>query len=529
MNEWNPRENPLVQRAFRVGFRKGQGSFRLGWYLVGLAVATMGPFIPRAFSNTWGLPDAAGWMLRGLLILLGVILVIGGFQRMLVAFSQERERGTFEFLHLSTLRSSSIVLGFLMAGQLPGYLALVLLSPLLVICALLSDFPISTLLALLLSLVFFALALSVFFLYFGFWAKKSSEFRGSALVYVTLLSVFGNLVARLFVTGGIFPAGVPQTMLGSPVIMNLYTSGTFSGAGGLGLAPTFFGIALPQWILGVVLLTPPMVLVFLALCRALRHRDAHPWSTRHAVPLFAWGCLGLVGVWWGTSIPFQTRAVTLAICSWIMMRRLADRDTPDRPTTVQALGRLGGDVRQLLREDEGPPIRLSILLLGAWVVASTAVAFEADRVGESGALLWGVTPALFILPLLAVGLLGQWLSWQAPRCRWVLHLVVILAVAGPFLVYLFGDDLAWLPLISAKMLQAYGALSPLSQLLLLAPVEESVEAVGSWALLGQIPYGIAAALLFAANRASLTDLAARSRMLLEGLGAPKKPVVLESA
>lgn len=537
MNDLDPRQNPLVERAFRSGFRSGPGSFRLGWYLAGLALATIGPFVPKLFEPAWGVGDAAQFMLPGLLLLLLAIFVIGGFQRMLGSFTQERERGTFDFLHLSTLRSSAIVLGFLWAGQLPGYLAAVLLAPLLFCAAFFADFPLLVLAEILASLVLLVLSLSVLFLFYGFWAKKVSEFRGAAFVYA-MVAVFGGWgIANTLVKLRVLPDGVPQAALGVPVLVDLYSLGVRAadsgGSGTPALLPLhFYGIGLPPWLFGAVLVLPAVVLVFAALARALRHRDRVPWSVSHATLLFAWGAIALVGVWWGTGIPPWMRSLALSAYAWFAIRRLLERCTLNRSRTVQALGRSGGTIRGLLAADEGPPLRLAASLFAVWfgasLLLSAGVRFEPvvsdPAAAVTNPLLWAIAPALFLLPLAAITLYSQWMAWQRPGWRWTTVMLTLLLVVAPACSFAFSEALATLHLIPVGLLVSYGGLSPFSQLLALAHPRSSGYSAGSWPVVAQVAYVIAVVWGVVALRRSAEALAARSRKLRAGLdgdrGAP---------
>jgi len=530
MRDWDPRENPLVERAFRIGFRSGPGSFRLGWYIAGLGLATVGPFLPRGLSAQWTVRDAATWMLPALLGLLLLVFVIGGFQRMLSSFAQERERGTFDFLHLSTLRSGAIVLGFLLAGQLPGYFALVLISPLLVLAAHFSEFPLLILAAMIASLVFAVLALSVFFLFFGFWAKKVTEFRGAAFIYASIYCFGGWLVANGIVKAGILPDRVPHALLGAPILFELYGLGRSiadaTGGAPPGIAPLeLYGAGLAPWVFAIVVALPATAIVFLALCRSLRHRDRAPWSISHATLLFAWCVFALVGTWWGTGIPLRMRCISLAVFAWMAIRRLTDRGTPSRTRTVHALGRSGGGLRSLLRSEEGPPLRLSLALVAVWWGGSLLLASEAwldpdsiESIRSSGPpLLFALAPALFLLPLASLGLFGQWLAWHLPALRWSQIVVSLFVVLGPFLAFLFGPTLAELPLVSSGFLAAYGSLSPFSHILSLARGSDPGPFAGAGVLLGQVPHAVACGILAILIRSAGREIAERSRRLLAGL------------
>ena len=117
MNPWNPIENPIVVRAFRIGFRPGPGQYPLGWWGLFLGLAFAVPFLPSLFDVEDGSGEQVSrWMFVTLSLYLLAVFLFGGFQRMITSFSKERERETFDFIHLSTMPSGSIVFGFLVAG-----------------------------------------------------------------------------------------------------------------------------------------------------------------------------------------------------------------------------------------------------------------------------------------------------------------------------------------------------------------------------------------------------------------------------
>lgn len=535
MNDWDPRENPLVQRAFRVGFRRGPTGFKTGWWLAGLGLATLGPFAFHAISVSWTMKDTARWMLVGLMLVTGLIFVIGGFQRMLVSFTRERERGTFEFLHLSTLRSSAIVLGFLMAGQLPGYLVLVLVFPVLAVCALYIGFPLVTLLAVVASLVFYVLVLSVFFLFFGHWSKKSAELRGAALVYTALYAFLGFIAAQGLTQSGKLPPGTVEVLLGFPVVSGLFSHGmavarsstlTSSPVVPPQYDPSFFGVDVPQWILGVLVLGIPTIVVFLAVSRALRHQDRNPWAEPHAIVLMAWALICLLGVWHGTDIEHGDRVIVLAVVGWIGLRRFTERNTPGRTRTVHALGRNEGSFRRLIRNpDQGPPVRLALALLGLWIAASIGLtvlsSFDGSEITPlgtgaaplAGLVVWSLCPLLFVLPFLSLSLLRQWLSWRIPSWGLLVPWISLFAVWVPFVVFLSRETLA--SMVPEVLVRAYAAFSPFSQVEGLLASGQGGPPASGWILFGQVPYLVVVVLLSSWIRTTAGQLSARSRGLLE--------------
>ena len=116
-NKWYERfgYNPLVLRAFRTGFRSGRGNFRIGiWCLLLLLALAVPALMVLAAAQATGEVDwelAASTTGRALIFFFSALLVFGGIQRMLSSISGERERGTFDFLHLSTLPPRAILWG----------------------------------------------------------------------------------------------------------------------------------------------------------------------------------------------------------------------------------------------------------------------------------------------------------------------------------------------------------------------------------------------------------------------------------
>ncbi len=469
MNDWDPRENPLVQRAFRTGFRSGPGSFRLGWWATGLSAVILIPFILQAIFTTVSLADAILWMFNGLLVLILLVFVIGGFQRMLTSFSKERERGTFDFLHLSTLRSTGIVVGFLMAGQLPGYLALVLLSPILIICAFMIEFPIGTLLALLAAVVFYALVLSMLFLYLGFWAKKASEFRGAAIVYILLALFFGSVLSNWLMSVNVLPAGWGQILLGVPLIKDLYFYG-ISGAEQLGPAYVlWYGYQIQSWVAAMIALTPPTLILFASLCASLRHRERIAWSLRRYLLMYAWIAVVAIGAWVGQPTPIWNRWLMFSIISWVVILKLAKKACVPRTQTVHELGRADGDWSTLLRGSAGPPFLLTGILTLIYLLGCALIGIEKDATERAVSPFTGASVGLLlVLPLFASILLQQWALWRAPAAKIFLTWVHIFFIWIPLGVFAFGADFPPWGWISPDVIRGFGGISPFSQILSLA-------------------------------------------------------------
>ncbi|MGA1203980.1 MAG: hypothetical protein ACO4BJ_13535, partial [Planctomycetota bacterium] len=119
----NLTDNPIVHRALRTGRAGTEGRLSLGRLGGWLGLALLIPFVPIIFGRPFRLDQVAGTMLVTLFCLVVGAFLFIGLQRMLGSFMKEREQNTLEFLQLSTLPSVSVILGYLAAGQLPGYFA----------------------------------------------------------------------------------------------------------------------------------------------------------------------------------------------------------------------------------------------------------------------------------------------------------------------------------------------------------------------------------------------------------------------
>ena len=492
MNDWDPRENPLVQRAFRTGFRSGPGSYRLGWWMVALGAILVIPLAIQASVPDFEFEESLELMFIGIEILLAMVFVIGGFQRMLTSFSKERERGTFNFLHLSTLRSTGIVLGFLMAGQLPGYLAMVLLVPLLALLAVMTGFNLGILLILLFCLVFYILVLSILFLYLGFWTKKASEFRGAAVVYILLALLFGSIAREGLVSMGILPAGWGEIFLGVPLISELHSIGSSEGALP---APSvvWFGMQIPSWCAAVITFVPLAAILFSSLCASLRHRERPSWSLLRSVLFLGWISVVVVGAWEGQLTSLWDRWLMYALLAWIVILRLVTKNCPSRTQTVQDLGRLKGDWRALLRDQHGPPFLRTGVLLAIVLFVSVWIGWGGNPSEGNLSPLQGLGVGLaIVLPLIVTVLVHQWVTWRTPSLRILVLWGGMLVIWVPFGVYAIAEDNLW---IGRDFALYYGGLSPFSQILAAGRSQDSPDqALGQYVYVVQAGYFLIALL-----------------------------------
>ena len=514
--DWSPQDNPIVQRAFRTGFRSGPSSFKVGWWLVGLALVTLGPFGMRVAVPGFTTSEAMRLMFFGLLILLGLAYLIGGFQRMISSFSKEREQGTFEFLQLSTLGSRQITFGFLLAGQLPGYLAMFFISPLVLIAAMMLEYSIVALAQMVISFLVLTLTLSVVFLYLGFWTKKASEFRGAAVVYIILYFFLGNIVLSAVGNLGVVPGGWGEIFLGMPVVfgymMNLDgDSPVFD--------PQFFGVGLPPFLLLAIVLLPFAVTLYLALSRSLRHRERPPWTVVDASLLYGWLSVVFVGMWWAQGVPLALRVVSFSIVSYLLILTLLKRNSRSRGETVHDLGRDQGSWKQLLRRQPTSPLRLGLSLSLIYLVASWGLMLDGAG-GKAPAIAFAV-PLLLLSSIVATSVGHQWLRWRVPSWAAGLGFLNLVIVWLSFFVYANGHTMSRL-MVPRDLLKSFGSISPFSQILGSLRDGTSSGWRGDGVAIYQAFFLLFAVFLLWNARGVAKVLSRQSRILLEGLDSDEE-------
>ena len=509
--DWSPQENPIVQRAFRTGFRSGPSSFKIGWWVAGLALVTLGPLALRIAMPTVGFDDAMSIMFYGLLILLGLVFLIGGFQRMISSFSKEREQGTFEFLQLSTLRSSQITFGFLLAGQLPGYLAMTLVAPILLIAAYFLEYSYSLLLELMVSFLVLTLTLSVIFLNMGFWTKKASEFRGAAIVYIILYMFLGYVVLNGIMETGLLPGGWRDIILGFPVVLQYLVS--LDGESVI-LKPLFFGFEFrPSALLALVWL--PIAAIFLvALNRSLRHRERPPWSSLGASTLYLWISFLFLGMWYRQGVPIELRATGFSLFSYFLLLTILKKCSRTRGETIHDLGRFEGSWRSMLRKQPTSPLRMGwmlsvIYIFSFWGLLLDRGATEPTSAGEFA------LPFLLLTAVLATGAGYQLLRWRVPSWVGVMAVANLIFSWLGFFVYSNGHSMQ-VSYVSGESLRTFGSLSPFSQILGVLRGSQSPAGWGGWDVIYfQAFFAIAAGILVWQARSVGIHLASRARALLD--------------
>ncbi|MGA1488171.1 MAG: hypothetical protein ACO4CW_06355 [Planctomycetota bacterium] len=472
----NLTDNPIVHRALRTGRAGTEGRLSLGRLGGWLGLALLIPFVPIIFGRPFRLDQVAGTMLVTLFCLVVGAFLFIGLQRMLGSFMKEREQNTLEFLQLSTLPSVSVILGYLAAGQLPGYFAAVLLTPLLFLCAHLASFPLLLLGSMLLSLIGFVFLLSVIFLHVGFWSAKVSELRAGGL-YGTLFVIFviAATFRPLLTQSGVVGAEWIDVVFTPFQLWGDFFRG-FSGAplAGGGDRVFWYGFSLPRVVAGWLLHIPVGVLLLLSLARAFRNRECAPWSTGSGLCLVSWTLCILLGVLVETGRPLSLQLPLMGALAYLVCPIPWRRNLRTRLQALHELSRSGGSWRGAWTESGASPVLLvggSILLtvVSCWLVL--LLGGGAPGEGPVPQSAW-FAPLLLVLPLLGLAVGQQALHWRAPRLRFLLIAGYAFLVFAP-LIFHWVEVQAPFPVIPEARwaLEAFSCVSPLVVMSMLAAGE----------------------------------------------------------
>lgn len=455
------RHNPLVIRAFRAGFRSGPQSLRIGLWLLALVVIVLGALAFRSFVPNVDDEDLGRILTIGMLWFGTAGFVVGGLQRMLKSFSFERERGTYEFLHLSTLPASSLIWGFLWSGQLPGYLLLGCCLPVLSVGVWLGGFAPLPMLLVLVMLGFYVLFASLLFLKLGFWMKKAADVRGSLFVGAMIFGFMINLISNI---GFCKPLGL---LAGYSVVRSAWSRAQPLGLSNsvsrwdLGLNLPFFGWSVPIELVAVLFLAPIGVLIFVSLVRCVRDRSRKPISDAGVFVLSVWTQLFVYGFLWGMPIDTATACGVAAMFTMGLAHVQSALSTRSTRIVRQRLSRAPSSVRDMLVGPDAPPYLLAIVTVGVlWVLSVLWISASEP----SGAPIW--VGALVVLPFLIIVAGRQHLEFLGlQNLRRLVGVVSVLLVWwGPYAGYLILSNTTEVPLTETRaFLRSLALVSPLSQ------------------------------------------------------------------
>lgn len=461
--------NPLILRAFRTGFRSGRGNFRIGVWgillILTLGVVALGLFGRYQTTGELEVATAARACVITLLFYLGAVFVFGGIQRMLVSLSGERERGTWDFLHLSTLQPRAIIWGLMLAGHLPGYLLLVILFPLLLVGGWLGEYHLGYLTLIVVQLVGMTIFASLMFQLLSFWTKRASDLRTLAL----LLFLLGVLVTTLIGLYGHFPL---QLVGFFPALLWTYRRAASGGMLEAGTEFPFFTTPVALEFLVAALLVPIAVLCYRSLSRCLRHRERRPVTAAGATFLLIWLQIFLLGMYW----PYTQGVTMISVAfSWLVVGQLMKASLRSQEALSRYLWMR--ERHRLTDPSHAPAYGQLFLLVVVAVAAGLAPHFQPNPLGGA----WSAI--LIALPLSLSFLFLQWLQLSG-RTGGLRQLALVWSLG-----------LVWLPLVAGAMTHMYGsdnaiwvfALSPLGQVILcdvkidIAPLTNS-----HWALIAAL-------------------------------------------
>ncbi len=459
-------ENPLLLRAYRVGFRRGTGSFRLRLWGTILALVVAMDFIGEFADGEMDDP-LSFWrkLLRHLLYFNGAVFAFGGLQQVLSFFGRERERGTFEFLHLSTMTPRAIIIGFLLAGNIPGILFLLLTFPGMLVSAQQGGVGIGALLLLLSALIGYVLFFGLFFLHLGFWLRRASDVRGLLILFLLLLLVGSTVTASVAATaaGSTSLMTIGRVLSCVPVLRDLW----IRSLGFAGTDAPFLGMNLPIALHAALLLAPIGVVQFFSLAGNVRHRERRPLNDLLGLLLVVPIQFYMLAHDWGGAGSFMLQSTLFLAFSWVLITWLV---VHRNLRTAVDMVRLGygahGRKRGLVFRAQSPPY----LLVGALAASSVAasVLIRISHVGDAGAQWLALlgTPLALILYFLAMQLLEwrgnstrAWGFWGQALLVWLpLGCWLMIAPLVEFASFVVGITLApgaaQLPLLVSPLVQA---------------------------------------------------------------------------
>ncbi|MEM7164502.1 MAG: hypothetical protein AAF581_03510 [Planctomycetota bacterium] len=471
--------NPLVLRAFRTGFRSGRGNFRIGiWSIllvVVLGIVGMMLYGEAQRRGSVPIPKAAAQILIALLWYISSVFVFGGIQRMLVSVSGERERGTFDFLHLSTLPPRAIIWGLMLAGHLPGYLLLTVLAPIIFVAGWFAEWQLAYLFLFLVELVGLVVFASLSFQLVGYWTKKATDLRTLALLLFLLAIVVLSAMSQ------VLPA--LKIVAFYPVLQ----STLYRAAGAEGFDLLFYGMVVPLEVLVAAFFIPVGVLCYRSLARCLRYRERKPVTTLAGLSLVVWLQVFLLGCLWQDAHYVTLYSVLL---SWLVggfLLRVSTRSNESLSRYVWLVQH-----KQPHDSNDAPAYWLQLGLGLSLLGAGLAPMFSSGYQGAAWSALCAFVPAA--LPFLY----QQWLQVRGLRG------------AERYLGAGWAIVMVWAPLVAGLIMRAFDSqyvdlvlcCSPLGQVLVfdgnlaLPPMSSATMAV---AVTVQGVYFVALVLLIALN------------------------------
>jgi hypothetical protein len=426
MDSWAPDENPVLIRHIHTRLRRGGAFTAIALVaLACIAIVVVGELI--ASKNGSSARETAKVLFFVLLAVPGLLLILGGTNRVNLTISLERNSGILESLRLTPLHPGVTLTGYVAGAPLQEIAASLVALPFLFYCIVRGGVAF-------IDAIQWGVALGTTALLFYLFASvnalsgapgRTQSRAGSAILLFFLIFGLPNLIAAL----------------------------SFSRGGGTDWNTfTFFGIPLP--FIFHALLWKGLFIVFLALAamRKLAREGAPALAKRQAVLFFALLHLLILGSAWswlretargtaGTGAPFApflTWTIGVAIAGGIVGLWLAATMVPQPPAFRREEERARARGGRPRPASEGASQTRWVLVLGAiaaiFLLAPVPVllAQQTPLAQLPPAIL--IPPAIAALALLGFGTSRECCILLARRHGGGVHLVLIAAAWGAPLI-----------------------------------------------------------------------------------------------
>ncbi|MFN0060671.1 MAG: hypothetical protein ACKVX7_19630 [Planctomycetota bacterium] len=430
-------ENPLIWRTLRTGFRPGKAGFNLTiWWLALVlilgVVYLLATFASSPRQNFW-------WQLLGswLIVYNSAAFIFHGLPRLASTCSQERERGTIDFLRLSAMRPSAMIWGFIGHGLMPAFFLQLVVLPILALCAWMGQANFFSYLAIEGMLAFYALALSLILANLGLWSVRPSEQRMFTVVLGAAL--WGLNIYLLAGVPSWLPDALIQVFAVYPAISGLLNH---AESGRDILEVPFFQLSVPLPLMSVIALLPPMVVLSRSASRWVRLSVLKPLHDADVLAMLTWLCVLILGYYWQSSVAPERALFILMLSYFFIARLLLHVNSRDRSSILRELARRDGRIRAYLLSSFAPSYRLlpivTVLLAFAFMIFSATHPMQSTSIG------------LFVV---LVYLVACVLTGQALQLRLSARLAKIIGRVSIFVLF-WGPAVVFLILLGNSHLQS---------------------------------------------------------------------------
>lgn len=259
-------DNPILIKHVRSRLRRSQlfpavaGVVLLCGFLVWIAYET------RALFSSGGVL----W----LLLVQGILLFSAGTAQVATVMAHAKDSGIIDFHRISPVRPWALVVGFVLGGAIREWLLFACTLPVALACIAAGGVSAGGYLLILCDIVLVTLLYHSMAVLAGLVSPKPRNVSGGVVALVFMMYTMGSMVAQ----------AVPAIPTIIPTVADALDWGR--GPSGLGDA-TFFGAALPRFVLSLMHQVPLLVFLFIAAERKMRSDRAFLYSKPVALLFFA--------------------------------------------------------------------------------------------------------------------------------------------------------------------------------------------------------------------------------------------------